>query len=1034
LEVIACVRHFQDGYLPLWTPHCAVTSGYTASYERWRKKPSDSFEFRSFDDVNGALSRTEIQSSETSSNSSRNGFTGKKIEKAGEKNCPSGCQESRGDSGNGLLLSVDDHQNEDCSENRHDILASSPEYDEGEVRVINGDVTNTISDVPRTEYDRKFQEVFTADFTSVLQTEEHPVNVSAQCEDIISRTLTESPVVPPSQSVLKETFSHDTEFENSPVSIKEIDDIENEVPAFNTGDELRTSSLESVTERNFEGESPDILSGKCPAHKIIETELELEVRSSDLNSREMSDTKSAFGEPDVEIPVPEGTPAIPLLDIVPTKHSSTVPELDHIPATEIGSQTASSDFAVDNSFSTTIEREGEIPNITSETNITSSCLQRQEGDPIFEVVTGESSSSIGEAFGKHQDDTVTGSRVDSVASAILNSEHRHQNSFVPSCESRETSVTAVRSSTEHSVARSNDQIAPDLADNVNEKPCSLPELDHFRKEHPDSNSHVESDASVGNAKQHLSTTDVHAGVETFKSQVENSASCVGTGGATNMQQALEEDLKQEHVRNITVEARTINKTGLDLEEGGPGTQHDVLNNHIRHEPASVGLQDEEKISVANVTDDAQQDVSESRLDTQTTLTDSVTSRDESASYDDDSGFPGSGSLTKCDVEEPFNLQTQTSSITSVTPLTIDTSIQSSPSPSPLTIDTSLETSASVTQLPTDYQPPLSPPKFPSVPRKPKADISWPTFFPGTPVIKRPSVSFATPESVFTNEDEKLLRQFVEEASVKSTCIKIPGDACTTTKSETTSDTSEGKFSESAGTPGSSDSLEEEEEPIPIVCREKSPSRIVSGNDFSRKELKLQRRKSYRQKRYNSAIEIRAQDEEAEDRSFSENRPELIRASSVKEPRKRYRKPAKASSFEDLMLRDIETGRKGERTVTDATEEIADVSIPEARETGSEEIQGEEQENIEAVTEETKRISDITDCLKIQTERNETKLNDSNLQQEENATESKEAAEGRKDEETRDDGEDCSVSEEQSLSEQKSAPKEAFWVSSDGGTH
>jgi hypothetical protein len=1040
LEVLACVRHFQDGYLPLWTPHCAVTSGYTASYERWRKKPSDSFEFRSFDDVSGVFNRTENQSLETSSNI-QNGFTGKQIEKAGENNYPSNYQQSRNYSGNGLSRSIDDHPQEVlCYDNRPDILSSSLDYDEGEVKVSKKGSTDAISDIPHAEYDRKSQEAFAAEFTAELQSEKHPVSVSAQCGGLISRTQTESSVPRLSDSVLEETFSHDTGIEKYPVSTKEID-IQSGVPILNIGDKLHTSPFGSVNEQKFEGDSPDdILGGKCPAHRTFETEPELEIPPSNLYNSEVSNTKSTVGEPDGQVPIQEGKTNIPLSDFITEKCSSTVPELDQIPATEIQSQIPSSDFITEKSFSTTVEHKGHIPTTRSEINTLSSCLQREDDKSILGVAAGEPSNTTGEAFDKHQDGTITNSQDESTVQTILNLEQRQQNQFVPNSVSEETSVTTVKSSTQHSVPLSNDRIVSERTDIVNEKPFSSPELDNVRKELPYSHFHVEPEISLRaeSAGQHLGT-DVHKGIEALNSQVESSVSTNSTGNTTNIQQGLE-DLKQENLQNVTAEDHPINETSLDLEEDGPGTQHDVLESHIGREPSSPDLRGEKQISIAS--DDAQQDVSESRLDSQTTLTDFVTSRDDSTPYEDDStpneddntpyeddsGFPGSGSLTKHNVQESFGLQT--SSITSVTPLTIDTSIQSSLSP-PLTIDTSLETSASVTPLPTDHQPSLSPPKFPSTPRKSKADISWPTFFPGTPVIKRPSVSFATPESVFANEDDELLRQFVDEARTKSSCIKIPSDISSATESETTASTNEGKVLEPAGTPGRSDSFEEEE-PVSAICREKSPSSIVSGNDFSGKELKLQRRKSYKQKRYSSAIEIRAQDEEVEDRSFSENNPELIRASSLKEPKKRHKKPAKASSFEDVMLRDIKTEGHGETSLTNTTEEITDVSVREVRETGSEETEQEEQEDIEAVAGETKGTSDITDCLRIRTERNDPKLNESKTQHSDDMIERKDATEGQKDEETRDD--ENSVSEEQSSSQQKSPPKEAFWVSSEDGTH
>jgi hypothetical protein len=296
------------------------------------------------------------------------------------------------------------------------------------------------------------------------------------------------------------------------------------------------------------------------------------------------------------------------------------------------------------------------------------------------------------------------------------------------------------------------------------------------------------------------------------------------------------------------------------------------------------------------------------------------------------------------------------------------------------------------------------------------------------------VSFATPEAVFTSEDQDLLHKYVEEASAGLPCLKIPDDDSTATESETAyASSSEEKELESAGTPERSDSFEEE--PEPVVYRERSPSSIVAGNDFSRKELKLHRRKSYKQKRYSSATEIRTRDEEAEDRSFSENNPGITRATSVVEPKKRYKKPAKSSSFEDIMLRDIEVEGKGEPFLTATTEEISGVSVPEGRDTEREETRQQEHKNFEEVAGETKEGSDVSDCVSVPTKRNEPKYDKSKPQVKEEGIERKETAKGQKEEVKGDnEEEEYSVSEEQSSSQQKSPPKEAFWVSSEDGIH
>ncbi|XP_021917362.1 uncharacterized protein LOC110828708 isoform X1 [Zootermopsis nevadensis] len=970
LEVLACVRHFQDGYLPLWTPHCAVTSGYTASYERWRKKPSDNFEFGTFDDVCDTLNRTENQSLDTSSNI-QNGFTVKRFENADKNNYSSTYEESGSDSGNGLSSSVDEHKNEVlCYEKQPNILASSLDNDESEVNVINNVGKNAISHIPHEEYDRRSQEAFADEFTSGLQSEIHPVNIGARYEVLISETQTQSPGPRLSDCVLEETFSSDAGIEKYPLSLKDTDSQQNEIPILNTDDESHTSSLGSVNEQSFEGDSPnDFLGVKYPT-RILETESDLEDLLSDLYSSEISDRKSTV-EPGSEVPVQEGGTNIPLSEFITDKCSSALTVLDQFPATGCQTQILLSGRAVDS----TVNHEGEIPSTRSEINNISSYLEIQDDKSILGVVAGKPSRAIEEDFDKHQYDAVTSGQDESAVP-----EQSNQNLLVPNSVSESTSIATVTPNSQHSPSLSSDVIDSEGTEVVNENSFRSPELRNVQEELPASNFHVGSETFLcaENAGRDVGSDVSRGGIEALNSQVERSVHTFGTESTT--------DFKQENLQNVTFEDHRISETSLDPEGGGP---------------SSPDFEDYKQISITN--DDAQQDVSGSHLDSQMTLTDFATSLDERARRQDDSGLPTSGSLTGHDV---LDSNIRSSSFTSVTPLTIDTSGQSSMSRSPLTIDTSLETSASVTPLPTDHQPSLSPIKFPSAPRKSKADISWPIFFPGTPVIKRPSVSFATPESVFANEDEELLRQFVEETSSRSSCIKMPADTSTSTKSETTPNASEGRISESAESPESDDLLDEQ--PVSIIFRDKSPSNIASGNDFSRKELKLQRRKGYKQKRYSSATEIRAQDEETEDTSFSENNPKLIRASSVKEPKKLYRKPARSSSFEDVVSCDSEAEGNWDAFGAEPRDEMTDVSVAEEE---------------EAVAGETTGKGDVAECPRIRTERNPPKLNESKTPKDDTTQRQGDTDEGMRD----DNDDDLSVSEEQSSSQQKSAPKEAFWL-------
>jgi hypothetical protein len=1024
LEVLACVRHFQDGYLPLWTPHCAVTSGYTVSYEHWRKKPSGSYEFKSFDDVNGALNRIEDQSLEnyfeTSSNV-QNGFTGKHVEKVEESNYPTTdcyCQQSKRGTGDSSSPSIDDHKKEVIGcHNIPDILASTLEFDEGELKVNTEDIRNSIppnntaSDVPPAEYDKKSEkseEAFPAELTSDVENEKYPVDITAQCDVLISCAQTES-VVPLSDSTLEEKCSLVTGNEKCSTSTKEID-IQNEVRPLNAGDELHTSPCGLISEGNSEGDFSDgILSGKHPTHHDYMADAPL----------------IAVGEPDRQVPMSEVEPNIPVSCFMTQPLSKTFTELDHIPRTETEPQIPASDLLVDRTSSTVLELQSQIATTKPESNIPSSHLTVQEERTIFGFAVDKPFSTDGKTCNTQQDSTVSSNQNESAVPADLKSEQSSQNSFISSVLNEDTSITPVKANTQQNVSISSERIESELTDIVNEKQVALPELVDAGKELPDSNilTEFETCISVESAVQKLET-DVHKGTGASKSQVENSASTYGTEPITTIEQGLDV-LKQENFENVTFEEHPIKEANLDLEEDETGTQHDVLMPRIGPEPSSPDLQNEKHISITS--GDAEQDVSESRLDSQTTLTDPVTSLDEGTPHEDDSGFPGSGDLTQPDVHKESS-DLHTSSITSVTPLTLDTSVDSLVSHSPLTIDTSLETSASVTPLPTDHQPSLSPPKVPSTPKKSKADISWPTFFPGTPVIKRPSVSFATPESMFASEDQDLLRQYVEDSCSDTSCVEVTDDSTPTKSGIMTANSSEGKLLLLTGTPERSDSFEEE--PEHIVFREKSPTNIVAGNDFSRKELKLQRRRSYKQKRYNSATEIRTREEQAEDSSFSENIPPVTRAISVQEPKKHFKKPAKASSFEDALLRDIKTDEKGDAGMGNITGDTVDVSIPEGREAESEETQQQEQEDTETVTGETKEINDATDFLTDSSERNEPKLDESKPHEEEKLNGRKEATEVQKDDK---DDEDCSVSEEQSSSQQEPATKEAFWVSSEDGT-
>lgn len=1028
LEVLACVRHFQDGYLPLWTPHCAVTSGYTASYERWRKKPSDNCEFRSFDDVNGALYPAENVLSENcfaGSSNIQNGFAGKQAEKDGENICASTdlyCQQSKSYSGNGLSPSIDDHRKEVIScHNIADILASSMEPDDGELKLINKNIANvrpsdSIPDI--SEQNGKTKEALTDEFSSDLPSERNPVNISTQYHVMISHTQTES-AVPLSDHELERTFSRDNGIEKYSISDKETD-IENEIPALNACAESYTSTCGVNNEGNCgEDSSDDILDVKTPTQNddAVRLEENLEISSSRLCGESILDTAvrdtllSAVEKLDSRVPVAETEPNILMSDSITERSVNAVPEPELMSSTQTEVQVPTSDSVLDTLISSVLKLEDQIQPTSAEALIPSH-LQTQEDKSIMGLV--ERDLSITAEILDQPESTISSSRNESVDTTCLNNERRFQNSFVPHFLSEETSLTPVKVSSQYNVGISGGGLESRHSDAC-EQPISSPESFGVRKELSDWNIQTESGRrlSAECAEQRLGT-GVRKGIEAFNSNFDNSCSGYDTGSGTDVQRSplVPQD---ENVRNIIFEERPDNETSVSPEEDG--TKHAVLDPSIAREHSSPNIQNEKETGITN--EDTEEHVSESCLDSQTILTDSAVSRDERTPHDTD--FPASGDVTQDSVHgESSNLQA--SSDISVTSLAVNTAVQLPVSVPPLSINTTLESPVSITPLPTDYQPSVSPPKVPSTPKRSKADISWPTFFPGTPVIKRPSVSFATPESS-TNDDE-FLRPYVEESTDLS-CINIPDDNSTATESDSSASISEGILLQSVGISERSDSLEE---PDRIIYREKSPSGIVSGNDFSRKELKLHRRKSYKQKRYNSAVEIRTREEEAEDRSFSENNPVLTRASSVREPKKPYRQLAKSSSFEDALLHDIKTDGVGEASIANTTEEISDVSIPEGRETEREETKH-DQENFE----ETKETNDITDCLAISTERNESKFDESKPEEEEKWIEGNDT-EGQKEDNKGDDDEDYSFGEEQSSSQQKSPPKEAFWVSREDGTH
>jgi hypothetical protein len=901
------------------------------------------------------------------------------------------------------------------------------ESDEDERKVVNKNITNTIpsqsiSDIPHGEYDMKCQEELIAGFPSQSSSGKHTISVGTQYEIVDSRVHNEN-AVPLSVFLLEEPFVHDDGTGRCHNSGKDMD-VENDVRTLIADDGLCTAPCGSV-QRNSEDVYDDVLDRKQPEHHdVFKREAEVEIKSSCLYNEKVYDalsetSLSAIEKPNDEVPVLKDVQSVPVPDCFAATFSGAIQVLDQIPNTGTKSQIQSPDFTPNEPFSTGLEFENEILPPGYEISAQSSVLPIQEVEPTLDVVATEPSDAIGEITDTQLEGDILCCENESAVLTTPSCEHRFQGLRAPSSVSEEVSATHVENSNEHNVPLSDVGIEREPVGAVFKKAvCSLEDAD-VRNEIPGLNIDNESQTplTVESVGEHLET-DILERIEAQNSQVGRSATSCDTESTRIVLQGSE-NLKQNNLETAS-EAHSLKERNQGLQDDGTGTQHEF----IGRGPSS---RFENERGISSTSKGSKRDTSESRLDSQTILTDPVTLLDESTVHD--SGFSGSNELQPSVYERSSDALT--SSLTSVTPLTVDTSVQFSVS-SPLTVDTSAETSASVTPLPADHQPSMSPPKVPSTPKKSKADISWPTFFPGAPVIKRPSVSFATPEAVFTSEEQDLLRQYVDEAVPVLSCLKVRDDNSTATESDTIcTNTSNEKQSQSPGTPERSDSFEEE--PGPVIYRERSPSNIAAGNDFSRKELKLQRRRSYKQKRYSSATEIGTGDEEAEDRSFSENNPGITRATSLVEPKKHYKKPAKSSSFEDALLCDNE---KEEKFLTTAREESSGVSVQGGMETEneeSEETQQQEHKSFEEVVGETKERSDISDCSRVSTERNESKYDKTKPQVTDEVIERKEPAGGQKEEVKGDnEEEEWSVSEEQSSSQQKSPPKEAFWVSSEDG--
>jgi hypothetical protein len=952
------------------------------------------------------VNHTANQSSEycvESSSNIRNGFTGKQIEKTAENERASTdcyCQHSKNDIRTVLPPSIDDHTEQDYDyRNISDILVPSLEPDEDERKLINKNITNAVPperlpDLQYAELDGKHQDESIVGVSSQSPNEKRTVSVGTQYE-IVDSLVQNGNAVPLAYSLREESFINYGGSENCPLSAK-AKDVENGGRPLITADSLHASPCDSV-QQNYEGIHDDTQDEKQPTQRdIFRKENEIGTQSSFFPNERLYDTSreislSAVEKPDDQVQASKEERSDP--------DPATIQDPDQTPNSQPKSHIESSGFRFNESSGT-----------PSEISVPSS---------VLDVLASESPEVVGEIVDTQLDGITLCHAKECADPTSPSSEPTFQSSRAPSSVSEGISTTHVEASIQHSVALSNDSVEPEFTDTLFKKPVGSLQIADTRKEHfgLDINAQSQSPLTVEGDGERLET-DAIEGLEALNSHAGRSDAACDTESSRNVFQGSKL-LNQNNLQTV-IEAHSLNETNQAKDEVGTEIRHGVIG-----PGRSSDFENEEELILTSK--DSKRDVSESRLDSQTIETEPVILLDEGTVHD--SGFSGSSELQPSVYEGTSDALT--SSLTSVTPLTVDTSAQLSVS-SPLTIDTSAEISASVTPLPADHQSSGSPPKVPSTPKKSKADICWPTFFPGTPVIKRPSVSFATPEAVFTNEDQDVLRQYVDVAPPGVSCLKVRDDDSTAAESEDISTSASDEKqpqsqSQSAGTPERTDSFDEEAEPV--IYRERSPSSIIAGNDFSRKELKLQRRRSYKQKRYSSATEIRTGYEETEDRSFSENNPGITRATSLVEPRKRFKKPAKSSSFEDALLCDTQVEGTGEPFLTSTTEEISDVSAPDVRETEHEEPRQQENKNFEDVAEETKEKSDVSGCPSVPTDGNEPKYDKSKPQVEEEVFETKEIAEEVKGD---NEEEEFSLSEEQSSSQQKSPPKEAFWVSSEDG--
>ncbi|KAJ9589194.1 hypothetical protein L9F63_028022, partial [Diploptera punctata] len=782
LEVIACVRHFQDGYLPLWTPHCAVTSGYAKTHDRWRNKPSDSHDFRSGNDVSGALNHAQDQSSETflqPSSSVENGYTvkhdfentsnqatpSKQVHCFSDDTSPIFNDENRIQDLQGTDISPS-LENEECDLNlisnyEKELNYSTENNDERKEISTSYDNQNLISGVvdnlSETTDSQKYLLLNTtwSNNETVLESDKVTSNIIGEKQSSIGsdgyaiHQVCDKEIIP--ITPLKSETSENLQYLSESVaeSIKDSSD-------------ERLSKNVSVLQEEIISQLPSIERASQDAfiHDIEESlretktsvdEDRVSYKNPELQTDLTSEQFESLIENDSVKESEDEKPCVPVSDAQIKSEQNIISPAENLEENDLSNIITN----VPKNHNETLETEIERHKVHEQIKLNLAYDNEQSVSAVdFQDIehNGESTPQLNQEY-----------------VPLTSIEVKYE---VPSDDTKE------ETNVESRLPDNTSQEIEDIVTKNNSADTSIFEHENRPRQEV----------------EEISKRD-----ELYIDEINN----IHTDREITPQSVAGKDI--EKTKDIG--------TTLSLHEDKSGNQPDISKPSSEFEPVLLVTEGEESAITNRI-----EDIAESRLDYQTTSTELIPKNEE--------------------IGQDFSL-------------TIDTS-EDLP---PLTRHSA-------------HQPSMSPPQLPSTPtKKSKADISLANVFPWSPCNKRPSVSFATPEAVFTNEDQELLRQYAEEAVDITPCIK---------KSEEIRNNHWKHPREVILSRKMFSQLHSKKDLLP---------NIVAGNDFSRKELQLQRKKSFKQKRYSSATELATRDEEAEDRSFSENKPNIVRASSLKESRR-----------------------------------------------------------------------------------------------------------------------------------------------------